>query len=110
MRPRIEGLESRALLTTLLGLDLPTAMSVAPVAFNNALYYPMNDALSGEELWKTDGTPGGTSRVADINPGALGSAPRNFTVVGSTLYFTGPLRRVGRNSGRPMAPRPARYK
>jgi len=39
------------------------------------------------ELWKTDGSMAGTSRVADIVPGSVGSQPKAFTVVGSTLFF-----------------------
>ena len=39
------------------------------------------------ELWKTDGSMAGTSRVADIWPGSVGSEPRAFTVMGSTLFF-----------------------
>ena len=28
-----------------------------------------NDGISGQELWKSDGTAGGTVMVKDINPG-----------------------------------------
>ena len=40
------------------------------------------------ELWRTDGTVAGTTRVADINPGSGSSNPGNLTVVGSNLYFS----------------------
>jgi ELWxxDGT repeat protein len=40
------------------------------------------------ELWKSDGTAGVTTAVADIRPGPLGSNPGELTVVGDTLYFT----------------------
>lgn len=36
------------------------------------------DATHGEELWKTDGTSGGTSLVKDINPGIANSTTFNF--------------------------------
>jgi ELWxxDGT repeat protein len=43
---------------------------------------------TGRELWKSNGTFRGTSRVADINAGPLGSTPYNFTFAGSTMYFS----------------------
>jgi len=57
------------------------------VAFQGALYFNGCDAASGCELWKTDGTPGGTEAVADLNSGTASSNPSGFLVVGSTLYF-----------------------
>jgi len=38
------------------------------------------------EPWRSDGTPAGTTLLADINPGA-GSDPYGFVTVGDTLYF-----------------------
>src|SRR5262249_10870484 len=43
---------------------------------------------AGAELWKSDGTDVGTVPLRNINPGAAGSNPNNFTIVGSNLYFT----------------------
>lgn len=42
---------------------------------------------TGRELWSTDGTPGVTSLVADINPGVSASNPSHFAVVNGTLIF-----------------------
>ncbi len=56
--------------------------------FNNALYFSADDGATGIELWKTDGTEGGTVRVKDINPGPGGSDPFRFTEFGSALYFS----------------------
>jgi ELWxxDGT repeat protein len=42
------------------------------------LYFPAGDATTGTELWSTDGTPGGTHMVADLQPGPESSAPRFF--------------------------------
>src|SRR6185369_13315005 len=48
--------------------------------FQNTLYFSGNDAASGFELWKTDGTAGGTVLVKDINPGidGLGNPNSSF--------------------------------
>ena len=37
---------------------------------NNIVLFTATDATHGEEVWKTDGTSGGTALVKDINPGA----------------------------------------
>jgi len=43
---------------------------------------------TGSELYITDGTPGGTGLVSDINPGTASSNPKNFTLLNGFLYFT----------------------
>jgi ELWxxDGT repeat protein len=58
--------------------------------FNNGLYFSASDGVAGIELWKSDGTPGGTVRVKDINstsPGA-NSSPMAFTVLNNALLFS----------------------
>lgn len=59
-------------------------------AFGSKLIFAANDGISGEELWLSDGTPGGTLQVMDINatgPG-LPSQPDQFTVAGpARVYF-----------------------
>ncbi len=42
---------------------------------------------TGNELWVTDGTTGGTNLVADINPGANGSNPNSLVQLDDQLYF-----------------------
>jgi ELWxxDGT repeat protein len=37
---------------------------------NNTILFTATDATHGEEIWKTDGTSGGTVLVKDINPGS----------------------------------------
>lgn len=51
------------------------------------VYFAADDGTSGIELWKTDGTPGGTTLVKDINPGAGSSAPSWFAELFGQLYF-----------------------
>ncbi len=50
-------------------------------------YFVNDDAITGSELWKTDGTVGGTSIVKDINPGIAGSAVRNLSMQNNLIYF-----------------------
>jgi ELWxxDGT repeat protein len=61
------------------------------------LYFAATDQ-DGAELWKSDGTEGGTTQVADINPGTydfygvtkgIGSAPEQLTPMSDgRLFFT----------------------
>lgn len=47
-------------------------------AFGDGVLLRANDGASGEEPWISDGTPGGTTRVADLYPGMYGSFPTGF--------------------------------
>lgn len=55
--------------------------------FNGLCYFSMESVDYGRELWVTDGTPGGTELVYDINPGGPDSNPTGFVVVGALLFF-----------------------
>lgn len=57
--------------------------------FGNNIFFQATSGsgANGNELYKTDGTPAGTSLVKDINPGTANSNPRNFTEQGGFLYF-----------------------
>ncbi len=52
------------------------------------VYFTAYDDDYGRELWKSDGTLTGTVRVADIYPGAAGSAPSDFFIAIDKLYFS----------------------
>ena len=65
------------------GTPFPTEF----VFFNGAWFFSADDGVTGTELWKSDGTPGGTVRVKDIRSGAS-SSPRGFTVFNNFLYFS----------------------
>ncbi len=55
--------------------------------FNNQLYFSADDGSSGEELWISDGTDGGTILV-EINDGIGNSNPSSFVVFENEIYFT----------------------
>jgi len=87
-----EALESRQLLAAspqlfvdLQGTDEATRANSAVIG--ETYFFAANGPL-GEELWKSDGTPEGTLRVKDINPGPASSAPRYLTNVNGTLFFS----------------------
>ena len=54
---------------------------------NDVLYFAGTDDEIGNELWQSDGTVEGTSRVADIHVGPLSSNPSYLTAVAGDLYF-----------------------
>ena len=89
-----EWLESRVLLAA----DTPLRLDIYPgpagsypeemVSVNETLFFTANNGRHGRELWKSDGTPAGTVRVADIFAGRGSSHPQHLTSVGDTVYFT----------------------
>jgi ELWxxDGT repeat protein len=59
-------------------------------SLDSTLFFVTSDDSHGEELWKTDGTPGGTLLVKDIRPGpGDGMGPRSKMVsLGDRVVFT----------------------
>lgn len=58
------------------------------VMVGNTLYFSAGDGRHGKELWKSNGTAGGTVMVRDIWPGVRSGAPLNLTAIKGQLYFT----------------------
>lgn len=57
---------------------------------DDAVYFFADDGTTGLELWRTDGTPGGTSLVRDICPGSCSGWPdggSSLIVAGDALFF-----------------------
>src|SRR5262245_39719230 len=96
-RPHLCALEPRLVPTNSPALVLNIAAGTAssnPQAFagmNGTVYFAAA-GNTGDELWKTDGTAANTANVTDLYPGGSfgpnGSAPRNLTAVGNTLFFS----------------------
>ena len=75
-------------LNTFNGEKSSNTSPVKAVKSGSYLYFVADDGSSGSELWRTDGTLGGTIIVRDINPGAVGSVPEYLTDVNGTLFFS----------------------
>jgi ELWxxDGT repeat protein len=54
----------------------------------SSVVFTASDPLTGNEIWVSNGTSGGTTRLKDIWPGGNGSSPSNLTKVGSYVYFS----------------------
>lgn len=89
----LEQLESRQLLTAVpeLVLDIQAGVKASNIQelyeFDGEVYFRADDGQHGSELWKTDGTAGGTVMVKDLNPGEASSIPGWFTEFRGELYF-----------------------
>jgi ELWxxDGT repeat protein len=86
----------------------PSSLAV----LNGTLFFSATDGTAGgdhgQELWQSDGSPDGTTMVADINPGTAGSNPFSLTSVDGTLYFDASDGTSGvepwRSNGGPLVP------
>jgi ELWxxDGT repeat protein len=73
-----------------LSLSPVSSMPNAFATIGNVTYFFANDAASGNELWKTDGTTAGTVLVRDIRPGPESGVPNDrvgAAVIGNRMLF-----------------------
>ncbi|HEY2292513.1 MAG TPA: hypothetical protein VGM86_17580 [Thermoanaerobaculia bacterium] len=78
-------------------VQLATVSTVSSFAFYPpaAQFTPVGDRLlfaaqdeEGVEPWMTDGTPAGTHRLVDLQPGPVGSYPDGLVSTGDRAFFT----------------------
>lgn len=55
-------------------------------ALGNTLYFTADDGVNGIQLWKSNGSVAGTTKVTNINPGNFN--PENLTAFGNQLLFS----------------------
>jgi ELWxxDGT repeat protein len=63
---------------------------------NGKMIFEGSTPATGSEIFITDGTPGGTSLVKDINAGAVGSGPGVMALLNGFLYFSAETAAEGR--------------
>jgi ELWxxDGT repeat protein len=56
-------------------------------ALGSTVVFVADDGIAGWELWRSDGTEGGTVLLKDILPGSAGSQPTWFVAVYERVYF-----------------------
>ncbi|MBI4926676.1 MAG: hypothetical protein HY835_02845 [Anaerolineae bacterium] len=60
-----------------------------PAELNGILYFPAWDDKRGTQLWRTDGTPGGTYPVTNQNPDTGGISIGDIISADGYIWFTG---------------------
>ncbi len=86
-----DGISGATMLKDIYGGSGSASPGTSPETFfasGNYLYFAADDATSGEELWRTDGTAGGTIRLTDIVAGSGNTSPEYMTDVNGAVYFT----------------------
>ena len=71
-----------------LSLDTESSAPTTFIAQGGTIYFTADLDGSGRELWRTDGTSGGTSMVADIIPGSSSSNPGPMLTVNGVPLFS----------------------
>jgi len=72
----------------------PTSARIEPasawplIASGGHLFLAASDVNNGTELWVSDGSPGGTRLLRDINPGQASTSLGDVVDVNGTLFFT----------------------
>jgi ELWxxDGT repeat protein len=95
-KPLIESLNARIAMAAdmMFVKDINTIAETVggtPTAFvqvGTTMFFTASGSTTGQELWKTDGTPSGTMLVKDIRSGGTGSGLNQLTNVNGTLFFS----------------------
>ncbi len=86
-----DGTLANTQMVTDINTGIPDGIPASNISYtytSSALYFPGDNTTNGVELWKSDGTPGGTSMVADIVTGTTGSDTQlDFFIVNGKVIF-----------------------
>lgn len=88
---RTDGTEGGTVMVKDIYPGFPSALTFAGGVLTNVngtIYLRATNAVSGYELWKSDGTDAGTVLVKDIYPGSGSSTPASMVAVNGKLYFS----------------------
>lgn len=76
--------------------DFPFSKDQEFVHFGGHWYFSAKNVATGTELYRTDGTPGGTTLFLDIWPGEKSGLPLQLTVAAGSLWFSASTEAHGR--------------
>jgi len=84
---QVQGLEPRRMLSTNLVADMGGIYPTDSVTVAGVSYFTASHARFGRELWRSDGTAGGTVMVRDLTPGIYDSQIVEIKAYGSGIAF-----------------------
>jgi ELWxxDGT repeat protein len=90
----LDGADATALGLTPTGGDDEDAPMFA-TAHHEYVYFTATDAEHGWEIWRTDGTPAGTTMLPELLPGPGSVEPSALSVIGDRLYFAADVPGIG---------------
>ncbi|HEX2223934.1 MAG TPA: ELWxxDGT repeat protein, partial [Thermoanaerobaculia bacterium] len=85
---RTDGTAAGTVRLTPEGARPSSRYDLKPAALGHRAFFAVEDEEHGDEVWTSDGTPEGTTLLADFQPGPSGSNPAGFTEFQGRVYFS----------------------
>jgi ELWxxDGT repeat protein len=83
----MDALETRRLMAADLVIDAAGLLPTEAVSAAGVNYFFANNGATGRELWRSDGTAGGTQQVIDLAPGRASTSPAGLFTAGDNVVF-----------------------